>query len=227
MIRLPRLSHERLSARIQNGKILERDHSVKTGFDLKVVLAEDGMVYKFFRVRRFFSSNLISPYARRFAGNARRLNAARIPAPDVREVFYVSALQRQVAVYPWIEGRTLVDFLSREESPKARRGVFFALGKFMAGLHENGILFHAGHLNNYVRTPDGGLALIDVTDVQFRRGPLDRKLRLKNIRKLARKPVDHELLNQYGWEALLEGYQANSLGTAALTVREIRAVASG
>jgi hypothetical protein len=62
-------------------------------------------------------------------------------------------------------------------------------------------------LNNYLATPGGGHALIDVTDVMFYRSALARGARLRTLWKLARHPEDAELVRRLGWLPLLEGYR--------------------
>lgn len=207
MNRLRRVSREQLSEQIRGGQVFERDPAPEGDFDTKVLLSVDRLVYKFFRVRRFFSSNLYSPYALRFAANARRLIEAGLSAPAVRDVFYVEEIRRQVAVYPWIDGVPLRAYLAGSDSTELRRQVLGGLGRFMAKMHHQGILFRSGHLNNYLKSPGNGFALIDVTDVQFFRGSLRHPWRVKSVRLLARRSQDAALVKALGWETFLSNYQ--------------------
>jgi tRNA A-37 threonylcarbamoyl transferase component Bud32 len=125
----------------------------------------------------------------------------------VTELFYVDEIRRQVAVYPWIEGVTLRDRLRLGNEKSEGRETFHRLGRFLGELHQKGISFEGGHLNNYLATPGGGHALIDVTDVMFYRSALARGARLRNLLKLARHPEDAELVRRLGWLPLLEGYR--------------------
>jgi len=90
--------------------------------------------------------------------------------------------------------------------PILETGVSSSIGRFVASLHEKGICFGAGHLNNYLKCSAGGFGLIDVTDVAFSFRPLRRKQRLRNIHKLIRTDRDSSLIAAIGWEPFFKGY---------------------
>jgi len=62
-------------------------------------------------------------------------------------------------------------------------------------LHERGVYFRSLHLGNVVRTPDGRLGLIDISDVRVHRRPLGRLLRARNLRRMQRMAAERDWLD--------------------------------
>lgn len=207
--RLPVRSETWLSERIADGRVLKPDRS--GDFDTKVLLAKDGRVFKFFRLRRRLSSGRIYPFPLRFARHAARLRAMGFCAPRVHEIFRVPEIERQVAVYEYIDGTPLRGLLSDEGSDARGRERLHGFGRFLAELHERGVAFRAGHLNNYLQVaePDerGAFGLIDVSDVAFSARALSASRRVENLGRLIRTDTDRKVIARLGWSALLEGYR--------------------
>lgn len=181
---------------VLGAKLLEKDR-----FGPKVYATADGRIVKLFRVKRRISSNLLSPYARRFADNAAALLDRGIKAPAVDFYGKVPHLNRQVVVYPMVPGKSLREIL-RDDT--AAGEIMRRFGAFLATLHGKGILFRSIHFGNVIVDGDG-MALIDFLDLKVFRKPLPEKRRIKNIRFLVKYPQDREMVRVHFGE-LREGY---------------------
>lgn len=170
----------------------------------KIYEAPDGRIVKLFRNKRRISSSLWSPRALRFTKNAERLNRLGFRAPEIALCARVPHIEREVVVYPKLEGVALRDLL-RDESPERASAHMRKAAQFVATMHERGVLFRAFHLGNILLTPDGGFALIDILDVRFKRSALGLSNRRRNLRHLSIRREDHSLLLGH-WETFRTGY---------------------
>jgi hypothetical protein len=200
--RLSRDEFERLTA---GARTLSADeHGVK------VLLRGDGRVIKLFRRKRLISSTLWRPYALRFARASRELAARGIPAVIVEQTARVPTIRRDIVVYRHLPGRCLREALI--DSPADRDRLLEATADLLATLHERGVYFRAAHFGNIlVRETDGPapveLALIDVSETRFRRGPLPASLRARNFRPLMKYPEDRAALQSFGIARFMSRYR--------------------
>jgi serine/threonine protein kinase len=169
------LSAQQYESMRSGAKVLSAD-----GHGDKVLLLPDSRVIKLFRRKRWLSSTLWNPYAQRFARASRRLRELDVPAVRVEDVFRIPSLRRHAVAYPLLPGKTLREAAS---DPDRCRPLVLELAGFLARLHSLGVYFRAIHFGNVLVQPDGSFALIDVSEVRFRRrfGP---GLRARNFKPL-------------------------------------------
>lgn len=188
-MRMTRLSQSDFEQLAANAKILEAD-----GFGPKVLLLENGLILKLFRRKRWLSSALWRPYSQRFADNAERLQRLGIPTLKV-QTLYALADQRTTAVlYHPLPGDSLSQ-LARQADFRWDDS-FALLADFIRDLHQKGVYFRSLHLGNIIRTPEGKLGLIDLSDMRFLRQALPTRLVRRNLghfdRYLKREGLDRD-----------------------------------
>lgn len=186
---------------------------------VKVLLTPDDRIIKLFRRKRWLSSTLVFPYARRFERASTELAKRGIPAVRVEAVARVPHLRRDVVVYRRLPGVTLRDALA--DARDDHNGLLNDLAALLAGLHEHGVYFRAAHFGNIlVRASDadglGRLALIDISEARFRRGSLSPALRARNFRPLTSYDEDRAALRAFGIPRFISGY----LEHACLSARD-------
>lgn len=184
----------------EGAEVLEAD-----GHGDKVLRLTDGSIFKLFRRKRLLTSAAWYPYARRFADNCKALDERHIPCPKVRQVYRIASIERDAVHYSPLPGQTLRQLLGDEEQGETLRA---QLGAFMARLHESGIYFRSAHLGNIVLTPEKQLGLIDIADLQVRRRPLRKNLRLRNFKHMLRYAEDRQWLLKNQGATFLEHYSA-------------------
>lgn len=172
----------------------------------KVLRLRDGTFLKLFRLKRLLSSALLRPYARRFASNTTHLQRLGIPCPKVIELYRMTDPRRDVVHYAPLPGVTLRQLREQTAIPPAELRA--QLGRFIAGLHQQGVYFRSLHLGNIVLTPDGELGLIDIADLQCQRRPLRIGQRQRNFRHLLRDAQDLVWLRQDN--SVLQAYREAS-----------------
>lgn len=192
----------------QGTKVLERD-----GYGDKVLLTDNGRIIKLFRRKRWLSSATLYPYARRFVRNASRLKNLGFDTVEAEGLYKCREPARHIVVYPLLQGQTLRDLLARDLEQLDLLGAF---AKYMAKLHRQGVYFRSLHLGNVLLLPGGGLGLIDVADLRFRKRPLGVLLRARNFQHLLRYKNDAELVRAFGVQRFLDIYrQAAELSPSA------------
>ncbi len=183
----------------QGTKVLERD-----GYGDKVLLTDDGRIIKLFRRKRWLSSAIIYPYAKRFVRNATHLKKLGFDTVEVEGIYKCREPDRHIVVYPLLQGQTLRDILARDPE---RLDLLGAFAEYMARLHGQGVYFRSLHLGNVLLLPSGGLGLIDVADLRFRRRPLGVVLRARNFQHLLRYEIDAESVRAFGLQRFLDIYR--------------------
>ncbi len=163
----------------QGAEVLEADAHGE-----KVLRLANGSFLKLFRRKRLISSAAWSPYAQRFADNARALAALGIPVPEVIEVMRIASIKRDAVHYRPLEGVTLRSLIRQPLDAAALQDLIARFNKFVVQLHQKGIYFRSLHLGNVILTPDGEFGLIDFSDMRIYRRPLPRFMRVRNIRRL-------------------------------------------
>ncbi len=166
-------------------------------FGPKVYALPGERMLKLFRVKRFLSSNLWSPYAWRFSRNSLILKEREIPTVTCLQWGYLAHLDRQYVLYEKLAGTPLREL---EDLDPVLLGCFFAC------LHDRGIYFRSCHLGNLLLLEEGGLGLIDILDIRFRRRPLNDGERERSFRHLRRLPPDQDRLKSV-WKPFLQAYE--------------------
>jgi hypothetical protein len=178
----------------------------------KVLLRGDGSVVKLFRRKRLLSSALLRPYARRFARASVELARRGIAAAVVDRCARVPSIRRDLVVYRRLEGTPLRAALAQGGADHQR--LLLALARFLARLHGRGVYFRAAHFGNilvcHTDAGDIGLALIDISETQFRSGPLSPALRARNFRPLTRYPEDLAAMCALNARRFVQAYLAEA-----------------
>jgi len=218
------LNNQELAILLQGAKTIEAD-----GSGLKVAQLEGGDFFKLFRRRRWLSTALWAPPARRFADNAEQLLALGIAAPKVTELLQLAQGQSAVRYQP-LPGQTLrAHWMALNAKKRAEQVEQF--GAFLGLLHEKGVYFRSLHLGNVLRLPDDGFGLIDLSDMSISKRSLFNGKRCRNLKHMLRYPYDKHWLLQQHKELWLNGY-AQSAGQQAAeklaqALQHMQAVHSG
>ena len=171
MTKLPQSDFEQLT---REAVVLEAD-----GFGPKVLHLENGLFLKLFRRKRWLSSALWRPYSLRFADNAERLQQLGIPTLEVRTLYLMDDARTTSVLYSPLPGLSLTQMAHQ---PDFRwEEIFTELVDFIRELHQKGIYFRSLHLGNIIRTPEGKLGLIDISDMRFMRKALPVRLIRRNL----------------------------------------------
>jgi tRNA A-37 threonylcarbamoyl transferase component Bud32 len=187
---------------VASATVLERD-----AHGAKVLALPGGEFVKLFRRKRWLSSALFFPYARRFIRNAARLARLGIPTVTVLDAAYCPAVRRHLVTYRPLPGMTLRQALAAAETDGMALLREFA--QFVALLHQRGVYFRSLHLGNVIVPDQGtGLGLIDVADMSISRSALPAGQRARNFRHMLRYREDVGYLKQFGSAWFLEQYFA-------------------
>mgnify|MGYP001773801228 CR=1 FL=1 len=173
---------------IRSCQVLEKD-----GHGEKVLRRHDGIIIKIFRRKRFLSSALLYPYARRFVHNVDKLRALGVVTMHVVKTGHCNNPQRDLVWYQPVIGQTLRECLRSENSAQ----LISALGTFVGQLHQKGILFRSLHFGNIIVGENGNFGLIDVADMRFSARPLTVTARQRNFFHMVRYQEDCAFLNDY------------------------------
>jgi hypothetical protein len=193
-----RLSQTDFDTLTHNGTVLEQD-----GHGIKVVKLADGRFLKLFRLKSWYSSARWYNYAKRFANNAAKLTQLGIATVSACELVDVPHLDRRGVIYTPLAGSSYKD-LSRERAITQQEMTdYFA---FIAKLHGLGVYFRSLHIGNIIRTPEGGLGLIDIADMRFQRRSLNLWQRRRNFAHLFRYRDDMQHLLAAGKETAIDAY---------------------
>ncbi|MDJ0741231.1 MAG: toluene tolerance protein [Gammaproteobacteria bacterium] len=198
----------------------------------KVYATPDGRIVKLFRVKRWFSSSMLYPYALRFRRNSRRLRARGFACVAVDDVFYCHAVRRYGVVYQKLAGEPVEALIDRPGAAAER--AFRDYAAFVARLHARQVYFRSLHPGNVLRLPSGDYGLIDVGDMRFPRRPLSPRRRIRNFVHLLRSAEFQRALRHQSVETFVEAYlEAAALGAetdarlrAGLGVGLLRALGS-
>ncbi|MGI9277254.1 MAG: lipopolysaccharide kinase InaA family protein [Endozoicomonas sp.] len=185
---MQQLSSQQYQAMRDGAEVIERDHSGD-----KVLRLRDRTFLKLFEVKSFFSSALLLPYSVRFARNAERLHRLGVPTVEIKECYRIASIKRTAVHYQPLPGQTLRQALA-DMGPAQKSELTERNARFIARLHDLGVYFRSLHMGNILLQPDGTLGLIDVADMRFYRRGLNKTLRLRNFRHMARYRVDVEHL---------------------------------
>ncbi|MEA3465304.1 MAG: toluene tolerance protein [Thermodesulfobacteriota bacterium] len=184
---MEKVSAEAYAELIRSCKVLERD-----GYGEKVLLSDDGLIIKIFRLKRLFSGALLFPYARRFAANAKRLQQRNITSISVLKLGHCQQPKRDLVWYQPIAGETLRDYCRSH----GIESLVETLAQFVAELHHKGILFRSLHWGNIIVADDLSLGLIDIADMRFYAKPLTLTQRQRNFHHMLRYAEDRTFFHQ-------------------------------
>jgi hypothetical protein len=128
------------------------------------------------------SSDRLRPYSERFVHAAARLRALGVDAPRVFAYGRIAGGKLRFVSYEPVRGPTL-----RETG-----GAFdtMRLARFVLALHDQGVYLRGLNLGSVIRLADGGLGLDDVSGTRFKRRPLSRRQRARNLAILCSHPQD-------------------------------------
>lgn len=186
---MKKLSHDEFVAWSEAAKVLEKDR-----YGVKVLHLADGTFLKLFRRKSWLSKTTFFPPAKRFAANAAELHRLGIRCPVVLGLYHMTDPYRSIVHYQPLEGITLRQLLN--EQPTVEQIELFAdLASFITTLHDLGVYFRSLHLGNIVKTPDGALGLIDISDMRCLGKPLSKGMRRRNYQHLLRYEDDWALVH--------------------------------
>lgn len=187
---------------IANANIIEQD-----SFGVKVLETPQGNMVKLFRRKRLISTATLKPYAIRFVENATTLNSIGIPSVQIKHLYWSPSIKRHVVVYEKLEGQLLRDVLTNQLNKFDE--IFQQFAVFIAELHTKGVYFRSAHLKNILLLPNGHFGLIDISDMQIKRRPLNIKLRQRNFEHILRYKEDKALFKE-GFDLFTSTYQKNA-----------------
>jgi hypothetical protein len=192
------LTTDDYDAMCAGGTVLEHD-----GRGVKVIQLTDGNILKIFRVKRLISGTNIYSYARRFCRNAQRLQKRRIPTVNIKTLYHFENNSNTAVLYVPLEGQTLRQLVQKNEFDLTLASI---LGQFLAELHQQGIHFHSLHTGNVVQMPNGGLGLIDISDLSAYPWPLFCNTRGRSFKRLCKYQDDIQKFGQEFLNIFLDRY---------------------
>jgi hypothetical protein len=196
------LSHQAFNDLLARAeRVFEQDR-----YGIKVALLDDGTIVKVFRVKRWWSGAGIYSYARRFCRNVERLRLLGIPVPEVVDLYHVVDSNLSVVHYLPLEGKTIKDLLKEDMLNEV---LAEEIGRFIAKIHSLGVYFRGLHIGNIVRTPNGELGLIDVSELSIY-WRLSRYRRLRNFARFWRTRDDQKSFGVININQLITGYVKNT-----------------
>lgn len=207
---MKRISQQRYQEMLADAAVLERDDHGE-----KVLAMPDGTLVKIFRRKRWLSTALLLPYARRFVRNARRLAGRGVLSVQVIELAYCPETARHLVTYQPLPGTALRQRLNPTD--RQRHALLADFARYIALLHQKGVFFRSLHFGNVIVPEDSsGFGLIDVADMQLKNRPLNVAERARNFRHLSRYAQDNEALLDFGVDRFVAAY----LAAAGLAERE-------
>lgn len=194
---------QQLESWLAHGKVLEKD-----GRGPKVVALDNGLFLKIFHTRRHPLLARLQPAARRFANNARRLQAQEIAAPRVVELFWIDRDQGlSGCLYEPLPGQSVEQLFI--DDPQQVMPLLDSLARFIRHLHRQGVYFRSLHLGNILQLPSGNYGLIDILDLQHKRRPLNSWQIKRNFQHL-RHYLKRKQLVDFPLDELLQRYERQS-----------------
>ena len=191
-------------ALIKSAEILEKDSTAP-----KVLKLIDGSFFKLFRRKRWFSSELIYPYVKRFADNALILNEIGIKTPAISNLyrFFINSMWFTAVRYIPLAGETVRQVMKESEIGQQKE-LMTKFGILVATLHGNGVYFRSIHLANILVLEDGELGLIDFADMTKQSKSLSQNKRARNLKHLKRYLEDTSWLFNEHFEQFLNAYES-------------------
>lgn len=198
---------EKISIKSYNALIKDAEMLTNDRYGDKVLKLKDGRIVKLFRLKRFLSSALLWPYAKRFIRGIRILEKFNIPTVKSADLFTVPSIKRDIVIYQPLEGESLRDLIKQANDPSE---LIFGFAKFFASLHKKGIYFRAIHFNNVFITPSNEFGLIDIADLYYSPLPMTISKRVRNFKPIFHYKEDREALESLSLDKFLDIYCRNS-----------------
>jgi serine/threonine protein kinase len=155
----------------------------------------------FYPKKSKLSSDRIRPRAMRFYHNVKLLQKYGYNAPVVTKVQFCPDLKIYLMYYAKIQGCDV-----RNLAKNGKLDIIRHVAHLLANLHTNGIFFRSVHLENLLYQPDGQFALLDVTDVRFKRKALTFYSRYRNLKHLLQEPHDRDVWQAFGVNDFMNEY---------------------
>lgn len=193
---MPRLTTTAYLALTEKAKILNLRKQNKPS----VMLTPTNLIIKHLYRRGLWSSSTLKSYAYRFKTNSIQLRKIAIQAPKIEGLFYYPTAKCDIIIYPSLPGINLSTLISQHKFEGLE-----AFPRFIAHLHQKGIMFRDLHLAN-VLYHEGGFSLIDVVCVTFSKNPLSVRKRAKNLACMFSKEDQVCLWNEDRVQFFLEAY---------------------
>ena len=184
-------NHE-LEKLIQSGKTIEKDLRGP-----KVVILAPDRYLKIFYQRDAISMARLLSRAKQFANNAVKLKKRGITTVGILDVFRTRNPRRDCVCYHGIPGDTVRTVLT--EKPKDTE-LSKQLGRYVAQLHQAGVMFRSLHLGNIIQLSDGSFGLIDIADMRVNVFTLSKSQRKRNFQHVFRYEQDRELISLTNFE---------------------------
>jgi tRNA A-37 threonylcarbamoyl transferase component Bud32 len=198
MITIKPLNNDELGRMTADAELVESDQ-----YGAKVLRLADGRFLKFFRRKRLFNRELLTPAALTFARHARRLHELQIPTLQVLGVHRLVGADYTVAVYEPLPGQSLRQLLVEGA---VDGDLMYRVGVFIARLHRLGVFFRSLHPGNIIINA-GRIGLIDLLDMRLSPWSLSRWARRRNWQHFLRRSADRRYLTAELIDELLLGYR--------------------
>lgn len=162
------------------GEIIEQDNR-----GVKVLRCANGDFMKLFRIKRRITTARLWNPAQAFCRKAQQLKQHGIATVTPVGLYRLLHVPRFAARYQPLVGETVRSLIQQDRLTEKH---IAELAKFIAQLHQKGILFRSLHPGNVVLTPDGSFGLIDILDCRFSwfGRPLNRWQRARNFQHFFR-----------------------------------------
>lgn len=161
----------------------------------RILRFADNTIVKIFNSKRHWR------HSYKFINNAQRLNQMGFATVEPGERFYCSEEDFIYLTYPYVDGRSVYDYLTnRDES------ILPIVARFMAKLHEHGVYFRGCHPEHLIHKANDDFVLIDIHDTRFFWFPLTINLRLKNLMVLFYRRNIANIISANGMDAFLTAY---------------------
>lgn len=167
----------------------------------KVFILPFGDIVKVFNPKAGITRRHWHPKYQQFIDNAAALHALHIKTVVIHHIYYFTERKAYAVRYTPLGGRDL-----RSLMPQNTESLMITLLDFMATLHAKGIYFRGLHLGNILHCESGGLGVIDMADMRFKRTALGMAYRVRNIAHMIKRPEDRALFEAYGIDRLLAQY---------------------
>ncbi len=164
----------------------------------KVLLCEDGEIVKYFRPGRSFSHLGYLGKADKFKKNARVIRRLGFRTPENIEVIDGIAGPNTAIRYRPVPGKEIRAVI---QYGAAVAPLCVEVGKLMRVFHDNGVVFKANHLGNFIYKAGEPLGVIDFDNLYKLPFRLPGKMRTDNLLRLLRRDI-----GVIQTEAVLEGY---------------------
>lgn len=161
----------------------------------------DTIIKLFYPKQSRLSSDRIWPRAMRFYQNVKTLKHHGYIAPIVNKIQFCPEQKIYLMYYAKIQGSDM-----RNLAKKGECHLIHHVAHFIADLHIHGVFFRSIHLENLLYQPNGKLALLDVTDVRFKKKALTFYSRYRNLKHLFQEPLDKDVWQIFGVNNFMQEY---------------------